>query len=306
MNNFTQDGSLYYYIPKEMNQGKTICFDLDWTLTYGAQHLFPKNKTDIHLIPRREAKLNLLASKGWNFIIYTNQFCKGPKDLANKLGRVAYFVENSKWKFAVFISVKKDNNRKPEIGMYQKACELLPNCHQKIFVGDAAGRPQDFSDSDKEFAVNAGLTFKTPEKVFHTKLPKIPQDGKNMVVLVGMPGSGKSTYYTNNLEPLNYTHINQDTLKTANNVMKKVVYTLNQGNNMCIDNLNNTLEKRDELYNLGREYGYNIITVYFVRDGRGWNDIREKRVPTIVYHKYFKYFVEPTSSNTPGKLYKIC
>lgn len=38
----------------------------------------------------------------------------------------------------------------------------------------------------------------------------------------------------------------------------------------------------------------------------GWNEIRERRVVTTVYHKYFKHFVEPASLNTPDKLHRIC
>lgn len=35
-----------------------------------------------------------------------------------------------------------------------------------VFVGDAAGRPGDFLDSDAMFAKNVGIEFKTPEEVF--------------------------------------------------------------------------------------------------------------------------------------------
>jgi bifunctional polynucleotide phosphatase/kinase len=302
---FTQDGSMYYYVPDGMS-GKAICFDLDWTLTYGANHLFPKNITDIHILPRRASKLDFLVSKGWCLVIYTNQFSRGTKDLANKLGRVAHFVQNSKWKFAVFIATKKDINRKPNIGMYTKACELLSDCDQRMFVGDAAGRQQDFAASDREFADNADLKFKTPEEIFQPKIPKMPSSGKNLVVLVGMPGCGKSAFYKDYLAPLGYVHINQDTLTTAVRVMVNIKKAIYEGNNVCIDNLNNILEKRCMLYELANEYGYIPTTVYFVRDGRGWNNIRQRTVPTIVYHKYFKHFVEPTVSNTPGKLHRIC
>ena len=44
---------------------------------------------------------------------------------------------------------------------------------QSIYVGDAAGRPEipkvkkkDFSTSDRLFALNIGLNFKTPEEMF--------------------------------------------------------------------------------------------------------------------------------------------
>ena len=34
---------------------------------------------------------------------------------------------------------------------------------RSFFVGDAAGRPKDFAGTDRKFAENIGLKFKTPE-----------------------------------------------------------------------------------------------------------------------------------------------
>jgi polynucleotide 3'-phosphatase len=63
--------------------------------------------------------------------------------------------------------------RKPATGMwlhFQKefeqdgAREL--DFENSFFVGDAAGRPKDFSDSDLKFATSLGLKFYTPEEFF--------------------------------------------------------------------------------------------------------------------------------------------
>ena len=312
---------MYYYIPesmvtkqnkkKSMSQSttttrkKTITFDLDWTLTYGENHLFPKLKDDIHLMPRRKSKLTYLADHGWQFVIFTNQFCRGKKDLKSKLDRIAHFIENFDWDVAVFIATKKDSFRKPAPGMWNFAKDLLQQCEFRMFVGDAAGRVQDFSDSDKQFAENASIKFLEPEQVFKPRLPMIPKINgiKNMVLFVGMPGCGKSTFHTEHLS--NYTRINQDTLKTATKVKAATIDAIEEGSNICIDNTNNSLKKRRVYYDLAKKHGYNVFTIYFIRDGRGWNNLRDKPVPDIAYHMYFKYLDPPNNHNTPGTLFKI-
>lgn len=63
--------------------------------------------------------------------------------------------------------------RKPDIGMVEEfekdlaACyEVLPELTWCQYCGDAAGRPKDFSDSDKQFAKRLNVLFKVPEDVF--------------------------------------------------------------------------------------------------------------------------------------------
>lgn len=41
------------------------------------------------------------------------------------------------------------------------------------------------------------------------------QNPLELVIFCGSPGSGKSTYYWNTLEPLDYERVNQDTLKSV-------------------------------------------------------------------------------------------
>jgi bifunctional polynucleotide phosphatase/kinase len=109
-------------------------------------------------------------------------------------------------------------------------------------VGDAAGRPADHTDDDRHFSMNVGLKLFTPEEYFLGAAPEawhhkfdpswyldgdrlgeclykpmrvcaneayhsagpiaIPKDGPTLLLLVGLPGSGKTAYYFNVLHKL--------------------------------------------------------------------------------------------------------
>jgi len=74
--------------------------------------------------------------------------------------------------FTLFAATAKDSYRKPAPGMWTRMESLFEvasisiDKDRSFFVGDAAGRKGDFSDSDKGFADAVGLSFQTPEEFF--------------------------------------------------------------------------------------------------------------------------------------------
>lgn len=116
-----------------------------------------------------------------------------------------------------------------------------------VFVGDAGGRtvelkegsitPKDFSCSDRNLAHNIGIKYQSPEEFFlgekpraftrdfdlanfpfseqqdNDDIPFVKTNEKDIVLFVGPPGAGKSTFYWKHLKPLGYERVNQDTLK---------------------------------------------------------------------------------------------
>ncbi len=108
-------------------------------------------------------------------VVFTNQNgIKGALEgaMASKIkNRINQAVEKLDRPITVIMAPAKDHARKPDIGMWTFLCEQLsmgvvPDPAQSFYIGDAAGREDDFAASDKEFAENAGLKFMTPEEVF--------------------------------------------------------------------------------------------------------------------------------------------
>lgn len=142
-----------------------------------------------------------------------------------------------------------------------------------VFVGDAGGRladgkasAKDFSCSDRNFAHNVGVAYKTPEEFFLDEPPRdftrefdlaahpyadTPGDEekegdededvlfektneKDIVLFCGPPGAGKSTFFWTRLKPLGYERVNQDALKTRAKCFKAAAEFLESGCSVVI------------------------------------------------------------------------
>ncbi len=89
-----------------------------------------------------------------------------------------------------------------------------------------------------------------------------------MVVLIGPPASGKSTFWQNHLK--NYVRVNRvnplliqllksnkifkDTLKTKEKCLKAAEEAINSGKNLVIDNTNPTSEDRRPYIELAKKH----------------------------------------------------
>jgi len=156
---------------------KVASFDLDGTLvnTKGG-HTFAKHADDfVHFNDRVKPKLIELHESGHRLVIFSNQngiqkAITGVKANATK-SRINKFIKSVGVPMEAFCATQKDAFRKPDTGMWERLVsatsgDFKPVAADSIFVGDAAGRPRDFSDSDAKFAKAVGLTFYTPEDFF--------------------------------------------------------------------------------------------------------------------------------------------
>jgi bifunctional polynucleotide phosphatase/kinase len=85
----------------------------------------------------------------------------------------------------------------------------------------------------------------------------------DVILFVGSPASGKSTFYHTYLEPMGYERINQDTLKTRDRCVVVAETALLANKPVCIDNTNAERATRKIWIELARKHGREIRCIQF-------------------------------------------
>ncbi|KAJ9108508.1 hypothetical protein QFC20_003414 [Naganishia adeliensis] len=258
---------------------KIAMYDLDGTLIQpksGAK--FPKDAGDWRWWHGKvKPKLAEAHEQDFHLVIISNQNLKDKalKEWRNKVSLICGDLPKD-IPIRVLAATAKDQYRKPGTGIFDYLKELYEAKGLEIdelnsfYVGDAAGRVRDHNDTDRKFAVNAGLTFYTPEQYFKedttppvyaefkgfdaaaemkrmndlplvtpTNAPIIPTDTREIVLFVGYPASGKTSFYNKYFKPHDYVHVNQDTLKSRDRCLAVVRETITFGKTGCVvDNTN--------------------------------------------------------------------
>jgi len=194
---------------------------------------------------------------------------------------------------------------KPDTKLVEQTYSL-DNIHIDSFmIGDAAGRPGDWSSVDKEFANRLGIVFYTPEEFFGMGNSIITEvnytkNTAEIVLMVGLPGSGKSTFIKNHLQ--DYFYISGDILKTKTQIAKSIREVLkNQiSNRFVIDACNHTIEKRSYYKKLSIELGLEIRIIWIDvsrEKAISQNELRKDTdgyLPKVAIYTLAKNFQEPT------------
>lgn len=81
---------------------------------------------------------------------------------------------------------------------------------------------------------------------------------KTMVLMIGIQGSGKSTFYHKYLSD-DYVRVNLDTLKTRNREEQLVSECFREGKSFAVDNTNPTRADRQRYIPLAQYWGYRIV-----------------------------------------------
>jgi bifunctional polynucleotide phosphatase/kinase len=212
---------------------------------------------------------------------------------------------------------------------------------KSFFCGDAAGRTSidffkrkiypkskcgDFSDVDRKFALNIGIKFLTPEDFLLKNHPKIPYKlsganpkeiikmvsknytfeprKKEMIIIVGPPGAGKTEFVKKYILQHGYVHISQDICKTKKKCIVMTQKAIEHNESVVIDNTNPDISSRMEYTSIAHAKGYKHIRAIIINTddiiAKHLNNVRHvysggkiPKISEIVFRTFKKKFIKP-------------
>jgi predicted kinase len=134
-----------------------------------------------------------------------------------------------------------------------------------------------------------------------------------LVILVGLPGSGKSTFYRERFAAT-HVHVSKDLLKSAGRPARRqealIADALASGRSVVVDNTNPSVTDRAALIALARAHGARVVA-YFFRSTPGECLARNKlragaaRVPNAAIFIVNKRLQPPTLDEGLDALYEV-
>lgn len=294
-----------------------VFFDLDHTLVRpDGKHKFPKAASDwVWNSPSVPGKLGKLRDAGKDIVVFTN--LKKESELRTQQHQQ---IQDALGKLGINLTIYaawRDGGVKPGLGMWRKFLAEFGGDHTgSVFVGDAAGRPGDYSASDRAFATNADLRFMTPEQYFEggaaeaytwkgciRQLEDTPSrtfsgltGAQELLVCMGLPASGK-TAFAENLAQTGVVNVCQDELKTKAKCLAATKRAITAGKTVVVSNTNPTQTQRDEYIRIAAAAGIPHRVVYFCNPMTNCvylNNLRDRPVPKVVFHVFNKKLEVPS------------
>jgi len=147
--------------------------------------------------------------------------------------------------------------------------------------------------------VRGEINFAWLQKILN-KMSGIRQE---LVLMVGYPGSGKTTYISNkkSWHKKNWKILHGDELKTENKIKKELLKAIEEGKSVVIDATNGTIKKRKVFIEIAKAYALKVKVVHLQtslddsyerasrRRGR-----RRVTIPKVAYYVYRKNFEKPS------------
>lgn len=285
---------------------KIAMFDYDHTLVKPKDgKSFPSNVDDwVWNYPTVPEMMKQYYDKGYSIVVFTNQTKEW------KVQQIEKVMTEASIPCFICIAMQKDEHKPSKVMFEEFIGTKKWDADHSFFVGDALGRPADWSDVDKKFAEAVGVMgdkILSPEAFFAPKTEKpkpkpkiVPSNAQEVVILVGYPASGKSTIAQTVFKASGYEVVESDALKTVAKIRTALKSALTNGKSAVIDATNPTRERRKEYVDIARAVSANINircihVATTMEEAVARNNLRskEKGVPMIAYYTYRKRFEEP-------------
>ena len=293
---------IIYNINNSKFKNKMIGIDYDWSLVNPKDgKTFPSDINDWEWFSSTvPEKLKQYYDNEYMLVVFTNQSKNW------KCDQIKLVIESLNIPMFIVIARVK-SEYKPNIILFDTLFKNnMINKSESFFIGDALGRKTDFSDSDKVFAENIGIQYFPPEKIFminkyrqydisSIKLQNTPE----IIIMMGFPGSGKTTIANKICNNKNYVHIKGDDYKSNTpKMLKAVLDHIQNKKSIVFDATNSSLKKRKLYVDFATKHNYSVQCIHVstpmdVSYKRNLLREDEKKVPKIAFNVYKKYYDEP-------------
>lgn len=270
-------------------------FDLDWTLIRPVRGALFMGHEPWVWLPGRQAALQMCRAQGYRIGVVTNQKPWPRQTMAEiqtRLTAVYQALRIIDPDVLLLAAHTESAYRKPATGFI----DVLKPSIGSWFCGDAAGRPDDHSADDRNFAINAGLPFYVPEHIFG--VPDVKFTANTLVIMLGAPGSGKTTWALQH-----GTVISSDTYQSNRAQFLEAIQAACMAHVAVViaDATNPTRARREELVLVALRTGYTPYIVHILNPGDKRNNLRSgpEKVPAVALAMYWKNFEPPAPDEPP-------
>lgn len=130
-----------------------------------------------------------------------------------------------------------------------------------------------------------------------------------MIIFIGIPASGKSTFYEKNFSAT-HDRISLDILQTRFRENKMLLEAVDSGKSCVIDNTNVLVPERKKYIDIAKKHGYKIIGYYFrsaIDECRIRNNRRQgkKKVPEIALRNKIAHLERPFKQEGFDELFYV-